>query len=174
MVKVKCYYDKEKVIKITKSTQIKSLILSIILALAMLVLGVMNLVSSLSKEKTDYIGLILSIVILVLSVVPLISSIRNFKNSGYDAVKEMGIETSPLEMELLFKEKRIEVSTTRKGETTLKTVMIKNINHVKVDGKGISIYLNTTDMFYIYNDEIVEGNKQQLISIFVRNGIKVK
>lgn len=174
MVKVKCYYDKEKVIKITKSTQIKSLILSIILACAMLALGVMNLVSSLTKEKTDYIGLVLSIVILVLSIVPLISSIRNFKNSGYDAVKEMGIETSPLEMEFLFKEKRIEVSTTRKGETTLKTVMIKNINHVKVDGKGISIYLNTTDMFYIYNDEIVEGNKQQLISIFVRNGIKVK
>ena len=174
MVKVKCYYDKEKVIKITKSTQIKSLILSIILTIVMLVLGIMNLVSSLGKEKTDYLGLVLSIIIILLSIVPLISSIKNFKTSGLDAIKEMGLENSSISIEFLFKEKRIEVLTTRNDETKLKTVMIKNIHLVKVDNKGISIYLNQDDMFYIYNEEIVEGNKQQLISIFVKNGIKVK
>ncbi len=174
MIKVKCYYDKEKVMKITRSTQIKSLILSLVLSCIMLGLGIFNLITSISKEKIDWFGFALSIVIIIISVFPLVSSLKNLKVGGYDAVKEMGVEKSPLEMEFVFKEKRIEVSTTRNGETKLTTIMIKNIYQVKVDGKGLSIYVNNNEMFYIYNEEIVEGSKQRLISLFVNNGVKVK
>ena len=174
MIKVKSYFDKEKVIKITKQAQIKSLVMSIILAVVMVIIAVINFVMAISKQETDWFSLVFSIIILVVTALLLRSALKTYKYSTENAVKEMHVENSPIELEYVFKEKKVEVTTTQDDVAKVKTVMYKNIANVKVDGKGIAIYLNNNDMFYLYDTDFVEGNKQKLAVTFSKLGIKVK
>ena len=174
MITVKSYFDKEKVLKITKQTQIKSFVLTIILAIVMVGVATFNLISAFSKDDIDWISVVFSVVILVVTVLLLRSSIKTFKYSGLNAVKEMHVEDGPIELEYIFKEKKVEVTTTKNDVAKVKTVMYKNITHAKIDGKGIAIYLNNNDMFYVYDTDFVEGSKQKLAVMFSKCNIKVK
>ena len=174
MVKVKSYFDKEKVIKITKQAQLKSLIMSLILAFVMVVIAIMNFVTAINKEEMDWFGLVFSVIIIVVTFFLLVSALKTYKYSAINAVKEMHVEDGPIELEYIFKEKKVEVTTVKNEVAKMKTVMYKNISHVKIDGKGIAIYLNGDNMFYVYDTDFVEGNKQNLAVTFSRLGIKVK
>ena len=84
------------------------------------------------------------------------------------------LENGSLEISYEFKEKRAEISLTRDGETTLDTLMYKNVSYVKVNKDGLGIYFTNGDMYYIYNDDFTEGSKERLISLFAHNRITVK
>ena len=86
----------------------------------------------------------------------------------------MHVEDGPIEIEYIFKEKKVEVTTVKNDVAKMKTIMYKNISHAKIDGKGIAIYLYGDNMFYIYDSDFVEGTKQKLAVIFSKLGIKVK
>ena len=174
MIKVKSYFDKEKVIKITKQAQLKSLIMSLILAVVMIVIASINLVSALSKQDKDWLGLAFSGVIVVVTILLIRSTIKTYKYNVLNAVKDMHVEDSPIEIEYIFKEKKVEVTTVKDEVAKMKTVLYKNISHAKIDGKGIAIYLYGDNMFYIYDTDFVEGSKQKLAVIFSKLGIKVK
>ena len=174
MVKVKSYFDKEKVLKITKQAQIKSFVMSMILAVVMVAIAVLNFVTAFTKEEIDWFGVVFSGIILLVTFFLLRSAIKTFKYSGLNAVKEMHVEDGPIELEYVFKDNKVEVTTTKNDVAKLKTVMYKYITNVKLDGKGIAIYLNNNDMFYIYDTDFIEGNKQKLAVTFSKLGIKVK
>ncbi len=174
MVTVKSYFDKEKVIKITKQAQIKSLIMSLILAVVMVVIAGINFAMAISREETDWFSLVFSVVIIVVTFFLLKSALKTYKYSAINAVKEMHVEDGPIELEYIFKEKKVEVTTTKNDVSKVKTVMYKNISHAKIDGKGIAIYLYGDNMFYIYDTDFVEGNKKRLAVMFSKLGIKVK
>ena len=174
MIVVKSYFDKEKVIKITKKTQLKSLVTSLILAVVMLVIAAINFVKAFFNDKIDWISLVFSGVIILVTFLLLKSTLKTYKYSTINAVKDMHVEDSPIEIEYLFKEKKVEVTTTKDGIAKMKTVMYKNISHAKIDSQGIAIYLNGYNMFYVYDTDFVEGTKQRLAVIFSRLGIKVK
>ena len=174
MIKVKSYFDKEKVIKITKQAQLKSLIMSLILAVVMVVIAVINFITAISREEIDWFSLVFSFIIIVVTVLLLRSALKTYKYSAINAVKEMHVEDSPIELEYLFKEKKVEVTTVKNEVAKMKTVMYKNISHAKIDGKGIAIYLYGDNMFYIYDTDFVEGDKRRLAVIFTKLGIKVK
>lgn len=174
MIRVKSYFDKEKVIKITKQAQLKTLVMSMILAVVMIAIAVINLITALSKEETDWFGYIFSGIIMIVTFFLIRSSLKTYKNTTQSAVKDMHVEDSPIEFEYLFKEKKVEVTTIKNDVAKMKTVMYKNISRVKLDSKGIAIYLDEDNMFYIYDSDFVEGNKQRLATIFSKLGIKVK
>lgn len=174
MIKVKSYFDKEKVIKITKQAQLKSLIMSLILAVIMVVIATINFVTAITKEEIDWISLVISGVIIVVTIFLLVSALKTYKYGTISAVKDMHVEDGPIEIEYIFKEKKVEVTTVKNDVAKMKTIMYKNISHAKIDGKGIAIYLYGDNMFYIYDSDFVEGTKQKLAVIFSKLGIKVK
>ena len=174
MIRAKSYFDKEKVIKITKDAQIKSFVMSLILSVLMVGISVFNMITAFTGEEIDWFSLVLSVIILVVTFLLIRSTLKSFNTSGKQAVKEMNVEYSPIEIEYVFKEKRIEITTTKDEVVSLKTIMVKNLDQAKVDSKGVALHLNTGSMFYIYNDDFIEGNKQKLIAHLANSGIKVK
>ena len=174
MIKVKSYFDKEKVTKITKEAQLKSLVMSLILAVVMVAIAIINFTMAITQEEINWFKLVFSIVILVVTFFLLKSALKTYKYSAINAVKEMHVEDSPIELEYIFKDKKVEVTTTKDDVAKVKTVMYKNITQAKIDGKGIAIYLNNNEMFYVYDSDFVEGNKQKLAVMFSKLGIKVK
>ena len=87
MIKVKSYFDKEKVIKITKQAQIKSLVMSIILAVVMVVIAVINFVTAITKEDIDWFSLVFSFIIIVVTVLLFLKSTVIARNTHLLTVK---------------------------------------------------------------------------------------
>ena len=110
MIKAVSYYDKEKVVKTYKSTQIKSYVMSGILALIMAFVGVSNIFASLDDDsKMKTLTLILGILISVLSPYPLVLAIINGKRGVNGAINDMGVENGSVTITYLFKERKFEV-----------------------------------------------------------------
>ena len=86
----------------------------------------------------------------------------------------MGVQNGPVEIVYEFKEKRAEISVTRDGATQIDTLMYKYIDYAKLNKEGIGIYFTNGDMYFIYNDDFVEGNRANLISLLTKNKITVK
>ncbi len=174
MVRVESYYDKEKITNIAKKMKVKSLVTSSILSLILLAMACFNFVSAFSEEKVNIFSIIVGALVGLFSIYPIASAIKTNKNSVKRAVSDMGVEEHPLTISYLFKEKRVEITLTQNGETKFDTLMMKNIDKVKVNKDGLGIYLLNGDMYYVYNEDFIEGDKQKLINLFARNKIKVK
>ncbi len=174
MIRVESYYDKEKIIKMSKKMQIKAIVSSTILSLVMLAMGVINIIAAVAGEKINVFSLIVGILVTLFAFYPIISVIKTNKNSVEKAVSDMNVEKDPVVISYEFKEKRVEISLTQNGVTKLDTLMIKNVDKVRTDKNGIAIYIQNGDMYYIANEDFVEGSRERLISLFAHNKIQVK
>ena len=172
MVRATSYYDKEKIEKMAKDMQRKTIWSSMLLSIILLIMGIVNIVYFVVDNNV--FSLIVGIGAAAFSVYPIVSAIKTNKNSVKRAVADMGVENGPLEISYEFKEKRAEISVTKNGETNLDTLMYKNISYAKVNKRGIGIYFINGDMYYIYNGDFIEGSKERLISLFAHNKITVK
>ena len=172
MIRATSYYDKEKIEKMAKDMQRKTIWSSLLLTIILLIMGIVNIVYFFTENNV--FSLIVGIGAVAFSVYPIISAFKTNKNSVKRAVEDMGVENGSLEISYEFKEKRAEISLTREGETTLDTLMYKNVSYVKVNKDGLGIYFTNGDMYYIYNDDFTEGSKERLISLFAHNKITVK
>lgn len=175
MIKVQSHYDREKISSLAKKTQNKTLIVSILLSLVLFALGVVNVYSAINNaDGVQIFSLIVGIIVSLFSLYPIISVIKTGKNSIERAVIEMNVENSPILIEYVFKEKRIEIAVTKDGSTKLDTIMMKNVAKIRNSKEGVAIYLGNGSMYYILNNEFVEGDKEKLISLFKHNNILVK
>ena len=158
MIKARSYYDRGKIESMAKAMQKKTIWHSLILSIILLIMGVINIVSF-------FMGF---------SVYPIVAGIKTNKNSVKKAVEDMGVQNGPVEIIYEFKEKRAEISVTRDGATQIDTLMYKYIDYAKLNKEGIGIYFTNGDMYFIYNDDFVEGNRANLISLLTKNKITVK
>ncbi len=174
MIKVESYYDKEKIVKMSKKMQVKALVSSSILSIVMLAMGIINIISAVSGEKFNVFSLIVGILVSLFAFYPIISVIKTNKGSVKRAVKDMNVEKDPVVINYEFKEKRVEISLTQNGVTKLDTLMLKNVDKVRTDKNGLAIYIQNGDMYYIGNEDFIEGSRERLISLFAHNKIQVK
>ena len=63
---------------------------------------------------------------------------------------------------------------TKNGEVKFDTLMFKNIAYVKLNKKGVAIYLSNNDMYYIENEDIIKGDRVALINLLSKNNVKIK
>ncbi len=174
MIRAESYYDKEKIVKMSKKVQLKAIISSLILSLVMLAMGVLNIVTAVTSEKINVFSLIVGIIVSLFAFYPIISVIKTNKGSVEKAVYDMNVQNSPVVINYEFKEKRIEISLTQDGVTKLDTLMMKNVDKVRTDKNGIAIYVQNGDMYYISNDDFIEGSREKLISLFARSKVQIK
>ncbi len=174
MVKAICRFNAEKVKKMSVRLRNKTLIGSAILGAILLFLGVFNIISAFSREDAQkWLFLILGILICIFAFYPLISGIFTHKKNYKDTLEAMQLDKGDVILEFLIKEKKIELKATQNDEVSLDTILIRNLNLIKVHHDGIGIYLGE-NMYYICNDEIVQGTRESLLRIFKNAGILIK
>ncbi len=174
MYKVISNYDKQKVEKMNKATLKKSIITSIVLAVLLVAVGVWNIVSGLTAEKINWLSVIVGAFACVICVLPLWNSIKTSKTGVQNAVKEMGVDKAELKIEYLFKEKRIEIKKEQGNSVILDTIMFKNVTLLKKTNQGLAFYLQDNTMYFFDYNDIVVGTKEQIVSLFTKNGISIK
>ena len=175
MIKAVSYYDKEKIVKTYKSTQIKSYVMSGILALFMAFVGVSNIFASLDDDsKMKTLTLILGIIISVLSPYPLVLAIINGKRGVNGAINDMGVENGSVTITYLFKERKFEVEVNKNDVIKAKTIMIKNVEKLRSNKTGVGIYLQNGDMYYIDKSDFVIGTQENLVKLFKTNHVIIK
>lgn len=174
MIRVESYYDRDKIVKMSKKMRNKAIVTSLLLTLILLAMGIINIISAFSEEKINIFSLIVGGLVSLFAFYPIISVIKTNKGSVEKAVEDMNVQNSPVVINYEFKEKRIEISLTQDGVTKMDTLMMKNVERVRTDKNGIAIYVQNGDMYYISNDEFIEGNREKLISLFAHNKVQIK
>lgn len=175
MIKVKSVYDVDRVVKMSKGIKVKTITSSAVLSFIILVMGVINIVSSnIGKETRNVFMFILGICISVYSFYPIFSALRSVKGVVQKTIKDMGVEDGQMVLEYEFKDKKVEISMTKNGEVKFDTLMFKNIAYVKLNKKGVAIYLSNNDMYYIENEDIIKGDRVALINLLSKNNVKIK
>lgn len=173
MIRAESYYDKEIIENMAKAMQKKTIWHSLILTVILLIMGAVNIISFFMDDY-NWFSLIVGVAATAFSVYPIVTGIKATKNSVKRAVEDMGVNDGPIEISYEFKEKRAEITLTQNGTTKLDTLMYKNIDYVKVNKDGVGIYFANGDMYFIYNKDFKEGNREKLISLFAHNKITVK
>ena len=174
MIRVESYYDRDKIVKMSKKMRNKAIVTSLLLTLILLAMGIINIISAFSEEKINIFSLIVGGLVSLFAFYPIISVIKTNKGSVEKAVQDMNVQNSPVVINYEFKEKRIEISLTQDGVTKMDTLMMKNVERVRADKNGIAIYVQNGDMYYNSNDEFIEGNREKLISLFAHNKVQIK
>lgn len=174
MYKVISNYDKQKVEKMNKATLKKSIVTSSVLAVLLVAVGTWNIVSGLTAEKINWLSVIVGAFACVICVLPLWNSIKTSKTGVQNAVKEMGVDKADLKIEYLFKEKRIEIKKEQGDSVILDTIMFKNVTLLKKTNQGLAFYLQDNTMYFFDYNDVVVGTKEQIISLFTKNGISIK
>lgn len=172
MYKVYSVFDKERVIKMNKSLDKGSLTTSIVLCAVLFLIGAFTFVMGIVEEKTNWFSIILGAGACIFSVFPLISSIKTSKKGLENAVKEMGVEVSPLKIEYLFKEKRIEVKQIKGDIVKEETIMFKNVATLKKTKQGVAFYLEDGVMYYFDYTDVLVGTPEQILKLFQKNNVK--
>ena len=174
MYKASSVFDKEKVIKMNKSLDKGSIISSIVLCVVLFAIGVLTLVLGILEEKINWLSIIIGAFACVFSIFPIISTFSTSKKGLENAVKEMGVETAPLKIEYVFKEKRIEIKQYKGDEYKEETIMMKNVATLRKTKDGISFTLEDGIMYYFEYEDILVGSQEQIIALFKRNGVVIK
>ena len=174
MYKASSVFDKEKVIKMNKSLDKGSIISSIVLCAVLFAIGVLTLVLGVLEEKTNWLSIIIGAFACVFSIFPIISTLSTSKKGFENAVKEMGVETAPLKIEYVFKEKRIEIKQYKGDEYKEETIMMKNVATLRKTKDGISFCLEDGVMYYFEYADILVGSAEQIVALFKRNGVVIK
>ena len=174
MIKALSVYDEEKVKSVTKKEQKKSLVLSIVLSVLLVAAGVWNVVMAFSKNKINVLSLIVGIIACALAVLPIVTTLSTGKKNTDASIKDMGVDKEPVTYEYEFKDKRIEVKRTQGDEVTARTIMFKTVTLLRLQKNGLSFYVGDNEMYYLADDEITYGDRNQLINLFRKNGIAIK
>lgn len=173
MYKVSCEFDKQKVIKMNKSIDKGAIISSICMCALLLVIGAITLVMGLTEEKINWLSVAIGGFACIFSIFPVINTISTSKKGLENAVKQTGVETTPLKIEYVFKEKRIEVKQYKGDTVKEETIMFKNVASLKKTKYGISFYLDDGVMYYFEYGDIVVGTVEQILALFKKNNVKV-
>lgn len=174
MVKAVCRFNEEKVKKMSRRMRISSMITASLMSLIILIMGVVNVISSFKQQEVQkWIFLILGIAISLFAFYPIITAIITNKKNYRDTLEAMSLDKGELILEFVIKEKKIELKAIQNGEEQNDTILIRNLSLIKTHADGIGIYLNE-NMYYICNDEIVVGDMEMLLRIFKNAGIKIK
>lgn len=174
MVKAVCRFNEEKVKKMSRRMRISSILTASLMSLIILVMGVVNVISSFKQQEIQkWIFLILGIAISLFAFYPIITAIITNKKNYRDTLEAMNLDKGELILEFVIKEKKIELKAIQNGEEQNDTILIRNLSLIKTHADGIGIYLNE-NMYYICNDEIVVGDMEMLLRIFKNAGIKIK
>ena len=172
MYKISSVFDKDKVVKMNKTIDKGSIITSIILCVVLFALGVVTLVLGIVEDKINWISIIVGAFACVFSIFPIISSITTSKKGLENAIKQMGVETSPLKIEYVIKEKRMEIKQFKGEIVEEKTVMLKNVATFRKLKEGLAFYLEDGVMYYFDYADILVGTPEQIAKLFLRNGVK--
>ena len=174
MVKAVCRFNEEKVKKMSRRMRISSILTSLLMTVIILVMGILNIVSSFKQTDVQkWVFLILGIAISIFSFYPLVTAIITNKRNYRDTLEAMSLDKGELILEFVIKEKKIELKAIQNGEEQNDTILIRNLSLIKTQKEGIGIYLNE-NMYYIFNEDIVLGDRDMLLRIFKNAGIKIK
>ncbi|MBO7214815.1 MAG: hypothetical protein J6V66_04885 [Clostridia bacterium] len=173
MVRAICEYNSEKINKMSRTFMRKAFRTAILFSIAFIVLGGITIYFGLKTEKQGLVSVILGGIIVLASAYPIISTIKTQRRNHKETVKAMQLDKGDLQIDMLFKEKRLEVTTSQAGEVQTETILLRNVTNVKVNKQGVAIYIEE-DMYFIFNDEIVMGTQEELLRIFNKVKVPVK
>lgn len=172
MVRTVSKYDIQKINKMSKTFMKKAFVTAILLSLLFLAAGIATTIFALKQVEINWISVVLGGIITLGSCYPIISTLRAQTRNHRETVKAMQLDKGELVIDITFKEKRMEVTTTQCGEATEETVLLRNVTRVRLNSRGVAIYVGS-DMYYVFNEEIVQGSREELIRIFKRLNVKV-
>ncbi len=172
MVRAICEYNEEKIKKMMKPLKVKAYVSAWAFAILFVAMGISSIIASL-KDEINWVSLILGCIVCLCCVYPLISTYRTQSKNYKATFQAMQLEKGDLTLEMVFKEKRLEVTSTQGEEVLGETILLRNVTAVKTNKEGVAIYIGE-DMYFIYDDDIVFGTRDELIRIFKRLNIKVK
>ena len=95
------------------------------------------------------------------------------KRNHRETIKAMQLDKGDLQIDLTIKDKKLEVVTTQFDEVQKETVLLRNVSVVRTNKDGVAVYIGD-DMYYIFNDEIVTGTREELLRIFQRVNVLIK
>ena len=114
MVKAVCRFNEEKVKKMSRRMRISSILTASLMSLIILVMGVVNVISSFKQQEIQkWIFLILGIAISLFAFYPIITAIITNKKNYRDTLEAMNLDKGELILEFVIKEKKIELRAKR-------------------------------------------------------------
>ena len=174
MVKAVCVYNIDKVKKMSSKIRNRSMITTILLSIMLAFMGVYSCVTGLmDKEGIRWASVGLGALIALFSAYPVITTIGTNKKNLKETIKQMGLDKGELTLEFLIKEKKMEIKATQGEEIQTSTILNRNVTLVKRQKQGTGIYFGE-DMYFIYDDEIIEGSVKELLHIYEKLDIKIK
>ena len=175
MVRAVCNYNKDKVKNMTTKMRNKTLIGAIIFNALFLFMGIFNIVTSISSGEgiQKWLFIVLGAIICVFSFYPTASTLATHKKNYEETLTAMNLDKGDLTLDFTIKEKKIELRAIQAGEEEVATMLIRNFSQVKVNKDGVGLYINE-NMYYIENDEIVLGSKEELLKIFKNAKVTIK
>lgn len=171
MAKSVSVYNKQRITEMNKPMKKKSIITSSIFSVLFLALGVFTFVNGLIQNAV--FNIILGVVTCLVSIYPVYRSIKQSEENVQKAIVDMGVERYSIKLTFLFKDKRIEVTSEQKNDVKNDTILIRNITQARLTKNAICLYLGE-NMYYILNDDFVEGSVDDVVRILNKNGIPVK
>ncbi len=173
MVRAICEYNEQKIKTMMKPIKIKAYVTSFLFSVVFLAMGIFSVINSLLTAEINWLTLVLGGVVCLASVYPPISTFLNQKRNYKASVEAMQLHKGDLTLEMVFKEKRLEVTTTQGEEVQFENVLLRNVTLVKTNKDGVAVYIGE-DMYFIYNEDIEFGTREELLRIFERLGVKIK
>lgn len=173
MVRAICEYNIEKITKMSKTFMRKAFATAIFFTLVILALGGLTIYFALKSTEVNWVSFSLGAVISLASIYPLFSTFKTQRRNHRETVKAMQLDKGDLHIDLTFKDKKLEVVTTQFDEVQTETVLLRNVSVVRTKKDGVAVYIGD-DMYYIFNDEIVTGTREELLRIFQRVNVLIK
>ncbi|MBE5743349.1 MAG: hypothetical protein E7358_01365 [Clostridiales bacterium] len=172
MVKAICEYNDEKIKKMMKPLKVKAYVTAFLFSAVFLAMGAISVIGAL-KDGINWVTLILGGVVCLGAIYPPISTYLTQKKNYKASYEAMQLHKGDLVLEMVFKEKRLEVTTSQGDEVQNETVLLRNVTSVRANKEGVAIYIGE-DMYFIYNDDIDFGSREELLRIFERIGTQIK
>lgn len=173
MVRAVCEYSEEKIKKMMKPMKIKAYISAFLFSVLFLAMGLVSIFGALKDDEINWVTLILGGVVCLGAFYPPISTFLTQRKNYKASLEAMQLQKGDLALEMVFREKRLEVTTTQGEEVQFETILLRNVTQVKTNKDGVAIYIGE-DMYFIYNDDIEFGTREELIRIFQRLNVQIK
>lgn len=173
MVRAICTFNKERAETMSKNMRKKTITVSIIISAVLLVFGVLDVITAFSTQEINYLTLGIGGILLIASPYPVFKTIKTEKENHRRTLEAMKLDKGEITFDYTIKDKKIELITTQAGVSKQDTMLIRNISYVKNHKDGLGIYRDE-HLYYILNEEIVEGSKEELLRIFQNADIPIK
>ena len=174
MVRAISTFNKERVEEMSRKMRNKTIWVSAIITAVLFAFGVIDIILSFTaSNEIDFLSLGIGIIIIIASPYPIYKAIKTEKSNYQRTVAAMKLDTGDLTFDYTIKEKKIELITTQAGVVNTDTILIRNIELVKNHHDGVGIYIGE-HLFYIADNEIVEGSKEELLRIFENANVVIK